>query len=251
VNPRLQTKFHIGCCGWSYLAISEFKDKAQKPWKSKLQLYAQLLNAVEINSTFYKLPRLSTAEKWRSEVDDVNPQFEFTVKAYKGITHIKKFRGNEIYQYFQAMKELCVVLNAGVILFQSPPSFKPTDNNIVALESFFKSIDRGNLVLVWEPRGEWYERKDLIEDVCASCELVHCVDPLRAEPRLVNSAQCNYYRFHGFGIPSMYHYNFSEVELKEIIHKIRDYGLAKDAYLFFNNDACYSNALEMTSMLER
>ncbi|MFW6110430.1 MAG: DUF72 domain-containing protein [Thermoproteota archaeon] len=52
----------VGCCGYSYY-------RPAKGWKErydhKLQAYAAEYPSVEINSTFYKLPRVSTAEKWK------------------------------------------------------------------------------------------------------------------------------------------------------------------------------------------
>jgi len=84
---------HIGCCGWSYLEEREFAAQIKRKYSTKLQAYAQLFDAVEINSTFYRLPRVSTAQKWRDEAGAVNSKFEFTVKAYQGITHIHRFMG--------------------------------------------------------------------------------------------------------------------------------------------------------------
>jgi uncharacterized protein YecE (DUF72 family) len=55
---------HVGCCGWSYLNEKEFGDLLARNYTSKLQAYAQLFDCVEVNSTFYRIPRVSTAEKW-------------------------------------------------------------------------------------------------------------------------------------------------------------------------------------------
>lgn len=110
---------HVGCCGWSYLVEREFSARIKRQYASKLQAYAQLFNAVEINSTFYRLPRLSTAQKWRSEADAVNKSFEFTVKAYQGITHRHRFAGESI-AFFDQLREICQALRSHLLLFQSP-----------------------------------------------------------------------------------------------------------------------------------
>ena len=94
----------------------------RRKYSTKLQAYAQLFDAVEINSTFYRLPRVSTAQKWRSKADAVNPKFEFTVKAYQGITHLHRFMG-ESTSLFTQLKEICRTLETSVVLFQSPASF--------------------------------------------------------------------------------------------------------------------------------
>ncbi len=237
----------IGCCGWSYLNEHDFDHLLTQPYRSKLQAYAQLFPAVEINSTFYRLPRLSTAEKWRTEADEITSAFEFTVKAYQGITHLHRFKGKEAIAQFNTLTELCRALRARVLLFQSPASFTPTKVNIEAMEKFFRTIDRGSLLCAWEPRGRWYDEPVRIADVCASCKLIHCVDPLRNDPALAQSVA--YYRLHGFGQPSMYRYDFSRNELQRLLNIIQALPKStKDVYVFFNNVECYRNGREFMHM---
>lgn len=239
---------HIGCCGWSYLNEHEFDGFYTKHRDSILQSYAQLFSTVEINSTFYRLPRPTTAAKWRAEADAVNTRFEFTVKAFQGITHLHRFRGTESHDAFSHLKQVCRILHARVLLFQSPASFKPTGGNIEAMRSFFERADRAELQCVWEPRGAWYDEPGLVTEVCEQCALVHCVDPLRNEV-LIDGAMV-YFRLHGFGHPSMYRYSFCREELSQI-GKIF-HGLPEnthDAYLLFNNVDCYHNAREIMGSL--
>ena len=61
----MATSVYTGCCGWSYLRPKEFA--LERPYDSTLQAYAQMLSTVEVNSTFYRIPRRTTAEKWREE----------------------------------------------------------------------------------------------------------------------------------------------------------------------------------------
>lgn len=244
MTPRV----HTGCCGWSYLNEHDFDDVYTKPHESKLQAYAELFSAVEINSTFYRLPRLRTAEKWRKEADAINPEFEFTVKAYQGITHLRRFRGKESIGFFDQLNNICRALKARVLLFQTPASFGPTQVNIVAMKNFFENISCNGLVCVWEPRGRWYEDPGRIGEVCESCNLMHCVDPFRSEVLL--SQRIAYFRLHGFGKPSMYNYDFSNNELQRLRGIIRALPrTTTDAYVFFNNAACYRNAREFMHMM--
>ena len=59
--------------------------------KTRLHYYSSIFNSVELNSTFYKLPMLSTFEKWSN---DVNDDFRFTVKLWKEITHVKELKND-------------------------------------------------------------------------------------------------------------------------------------------------------------
>ncbi|HXG01627.1 MAG TPA: DUF72 domain-containing protein [Bacteroidota bacterium] len=232
---------HVGCCGWSYMHEHDFADLYSHPHESKLQAYAELFDVVEINSTFYRLPRASTAEKWRAQADAINTRFEFTVKAYQGITHRYRFRGRESHEFFEQLKALCSTLKATILLFQTPASFGPTQVNIGAMQKFFEPLDRANITCVWEPRGQWYENPAHIAEVCEACNLLQCVDPFRND--LVLTQPLAYYRLHGFGKPSMYRYDFSEAELQELSARIASLPRAtKHVYVFFNNVECYKNA---------
>ena len=54
--------------------------------KSRLHYYASLFNTVELNSTFYKVPMASTFNKWSLDVPE---NFQFTIKLWRDITHVK------------------------------------------------------------------------------------------------------------------------------------------------------------------
>jgi uncharacterized protein YecE (DUF72 family) len=248
----MPAKVHIGCCGWSYLNENEFPEIAgYLRVRSKLQAYAYLFDTVEINSTFYRLPRVSTAQKWRKEVDEVNPGFEFTVKAFQGITHLHKFRKTESVNSYEVIKDICLALNAKLVLFQTPASFGPSKENVDAMLKFFEKIDRHGVIAVWEPRGKWYNEESLIKRVCSECDLIHCVDPFRNEPLAFGDSGIAYFRLHGFGKPSMYRYDFSYGELQQLHDKVVSLRSAlRDVYVYFNNDACYDNGRVFAKMLE-
>lgn len=239
---------HVGCCGWSYLRVHDFDPLYTKPFGSQLQAYAQLFEAVEINSTFYRLPQIRTAEKWRREVDAITSSFTFTVKAYRGITHLHRFKGKDARRYFEELRAICAALRARIILFQSPASFPPTEANIKALCEFFRSVQRDGLVCVWEPRGAWHNDSSRIAEVCETNDVIHAVDPLRHQPALKQPVI--YFRLHGFGKPSMYRYDFSVRELETLgaIVASSTRGL-REGYVFFNNVECYKNGLEFMEMV--
>ncbi len=233
----------VGTCGWSYLNAKQHigKDWKQK-FKSKLQAYAFLFRLVEINSTFYRIPKLSTAEKWRKEVDEINPNFEFTIKCSQIITHKDKFSSKTSIWVFNQMKEIAKALKTNILLFQTPSSFKPTEENLKNVKNFFKNIERENLTLVWEVRWEkdWTEK--IVKDVFSGLGINQCVDPFRQN--CFHYKDLIYYRLHGLG-RRMYDYKFSEKELKELIKKVKK---EKNTYVLFNNMSCYEDAMRFSSL---
>ena len=86
-----------------------------------LRYYASRLPAVEINNTFYRLPRLSVLEKW---ADAVPPDFQFILKASRMITHFRRLK--EVEEVTGYLIETARTLGdrLGVILFQLPPNFR-------------------------------------------------------------------------------------------------------------------------------
>lgn len=243
---------NVGNCGWGYLNCGEFfEEKWKTRFKSVLQAYSSLFPTVEINSTFYRIPKLSTAEKWRKEADEINKDFEFTVKCSQIVTHLIRFTKGSV-KTFNTMKDICKKLDAKVLLFQSPASFRATEENIKRMTGFFGNIDKDDLIFVWEPRGDWHKNPNLIKQICKEFELVECVDPFRNDSVYFGKAKISYFRLHGFGLISMYSYNFNIKELEDLKEKIEKMKKkVKDFYVMFNNSNCYKNALQFMKLIEK
>jgi uncharacterized protein YecE (DUF72 family) len=86
-----------------------------------LQFYASRLTTVEINNTFYRLPKETVVQNWASQV---GPDFRFVLKAPQKITHIKRLKEveAEVEYFFRVAGAL--ENKAGAYLFQLPPNLK-------------------------------------------------------------------------------------------------------------------------------
>jgi uncharacterized protein YecE (DUF72 family) len=236
----------VGCCGWGYLNCKQyFGEDWKEKFKSKLQAYAKLFQLVEINSTFYRIPKLTTAQKWREEVDAVNPNFEFTIKCSRMITHEDKFSSKTSIWAFDQIKEIAKALRAKILLFQTPASFKPTEENLKKVKKFFHDIDKEDFILVWEVRWQKDWTSEIVKDLFSELKLNQAVDPFRQDSFFIKDLF--YYRLHGLGKPSMYRYKFSDEELKKLAKKVKE--LKNDSYIFFNNFEMYEDALRLMKFL--
>lgn len=212
----------IGCCGYP---VSQTK-------------YYETFNLVELNSTFYKYPSLSTAKRWRSRAPE---SFEFTVKAHQDITHKYKLRIEHAIEPFEKIKQVCHVLEARVILIQTPASFSP--KYIDHAKEFFMKINRENFILVWETRGSLWESNDSfrrLKETLNEIGVTHVTDPLRLMPAHVSNLA--YFRLHGLG-ERMYYYQYTNSELKrlyEVIKRFKD--LEMGVYVLFNNLSMFEDA---------
>ncbi|MGD2125636.1 MAG: DUF72 domain-containing protein [Desulfobacteraceae bacterium] len=238
---RGETQIKVGCCGFA----------------ASQQEYFKLFKLIEIQNTFYQLPRLQTAEKWRS----IAPQgFEFAMKAWQLITHepssptYRRLRGKidprrfDRYGRFRATPEIleawkktamfAQTLGATVIVFQCPASLKPTAQNADNMRKFFNSVDRRGFQFAWEPRGKWPD--DLVLQLCKELELVHCVDPFKNRPLHGNF---QYFRLHGV---TGYDYLYTDAELG----RLREWAGQKSTYILFNNNYMKGDALRFIDLVQ-
>ncbi len=233
----------VGTCGWSSFPAKEiYGENWKSEFKTKLQAYAERFDVVEVNSTFYRLPRLSTASRWLEEARDVNKKFEFTVKANQEITHKDRFKTSKSIEAWKETVKVAEKLGASVILLQTPASFKPSIDNIRNIKNFLDACrEYWPRDIAWEPRGEWLRNLELVEGIVNEFSIIHCVDPFRS----LSVSHRVYWRLHGLGHPSMYNYRFSDEELKELARKSRN----RHGYIFFNNIWMGTDALRFKSLL--
>lgn len=255
----------VGTCGYSrYQPPEGWKEE----YKSKLQAYSDVFGIGEINRTFYKLPMVKTTERWRREAFN---GFEFTLKAWQALTHPTSsptwrkrkdkltesqkenfgyLRSNqEIIEAWNETKKRAEALEAKVCVIQTPGSFNCTKENEKNMRQLFSEINRGDLELAWEPRGDWKENPDKIKEICNDIDLIHIVDLMRREP--VSDHPTSYIRLHGLN-PSEYNYDYdySNEELEELAEKLQDLVESHETvYCMFNNYEMYDNAQKLTEIL--
>lgn len=110
-----------GTSGFAYDAWTGSFYPEDLPARERLRFYAERLPAVEINQTFYRLPRRSTLEAWAAQVPE---RFRFAIKASRRITHQKRLReaGDETAYLVDVVSALGPKL--GALLFQLPPHLR-------------------------------------------------------------------------------------------------------------------------------
>ena len=111
-------KIHAGTSGFSYDEWRGVFYPADLPQAAMLGHYATRLSSVEVNNTFYQMPKAQLLERWR---DLVPGEFCFALKAARRITHVQRLKGVEesVRAFFQAARVLGSRL--GPVLFQLPP----------------------------------------------------------------------------------------------------------------------------------
>lgn len=111
---------YLGTSGFSYPGWKGTFYPSKISGGEMLGFYAGRLSSVELNNTFYRMPRSVVLEGWRDKTPE---DFRFSVKASRRITHFKKLREcDELLAYLsQGLSILGKRL--GCVLFQLPPTF--------------------------------------------------------------------------------------------------------------------------------
>ena len=231
----------LGTAGWNVPSTS--KEKAGGSG-SHLERYARVMNAVEINTSFYRPHRRATYEKWaRATPHD----FRFAVKVPQTISHAGKFDEANVDRFLNESAGLGDKLS--VFLIQFPPS--RAFDRLEAQDLFGAIRTRSSVALVCEPRHEsWFApkadtwlRKNRISRVAA--------DP----PRVPGADQpggwtgLHYFRLHG--APRVYYSAYDEDFLNRLAAQLSVDSMRGETWCVFDNTAAgaaLQNALELAAL---
>ena len=220
----------VGTCGWGFLQPRKLGIDA---YTSTLNAYAQIFDSVEVNHTFYRIPKEDTAKRWRTEVPE---NFTFTVKAYRGITHEKHFENCE--EYTENVLNIAKILKAPIVLFQTPKSFKQTKDNERKVIDFLSTLPK-SFRYALELRG--WQWKTTFAD------WIWVVDPFAQQPP---SQEEHYLRLHGQPPGNrMYHYKYTDDDLNWLANFVKNLEKEGNVWVFFNNVWMYENALRFKSII--
>ena len=197
---------------------------------TRLTYYASLFSSLEVNSTFYKIPKPSTFAKWTTEVP---PDFRFTIKLWKGITHQPDlaFDPADIDRFMQTAATIGP--KKGCLLIQLPPGAKA--DNTAQLQNLLEHLQPTDWKLAVEFRNtSWYTRStdDLLERFSATRVLQDMPGSFNWQP--MTNTSTIYMRYHGPA--GDYRGGYSNDQLKNSAANIKIWlKEKKEVYVYFNN----------------
>jgi uncharacterized protein YecE (DUF72 family) len=236
----------IGCSGWNY---PHWRDRVYPkglPAREWLRHYAELFDTVEVNTTFYRLPRRESVASW---VRESSPEFLFAVKASRYLTHMKRLLDINpgVARFYERIEPLVDSPKLGPVLWQLP-------------ENFHRDVERLASALAQLPSGrhafEFRHASWFCEEVYALLRarrvaLVIGDHPERPFQAHELTTDWTFIRFHygrrGRGG------NYSKRELEEWAARIGDWHEGADVYAYFNNDwnaYAVRNALLLRKLIE-
>jgi uncharacterized protein YecE (DUF72 family) len=236
--------FYCGTSGFSYTDWSGIFYPSGLPRKNWLSYYSQEFNALELNTTYYALPTISTIE---SMIKKTGEGFLFAVKANQSMTHEREQNDHVFSEFIKILKPFSNAGKLGCVLAQFPYSYGYNGANIEYLKRFHSSMEDASLVIEFR-NSSWLNPNALnwmrINNV-GFC----CVDEPKLSqlmpPIAESTSDIGYIRFHGRNSDKWwnpehpwerYDYSYKTEEIEEWIPKISSISKnVRNTFIFANN----------------
>jgi uncharacterized protein YecE (DUF72 family) len=228
-RPR---RIRIGCSGWNYQhwrnGVFYPPRCAPRNW---LGYYARHLDTVEVNMTFYRLPKQATVARWVAESP---ADFLFAVKVSRYITHVKRLMdvAPNLAILYDRIQPLLGSPKLGPLLWQLPPTFRCDVERLTrALEDF--PPEQRHCLEFRHP--SWF-----VPEVMALLRERNVALVIGDRPEVHEfqthelTADFTFVRFHGGARGA--NGNYSHAELDEWVERLRAWSREVEVLAYFNND---------------
>ena len=214
-------KLHAGTSGYAFKEWKGGFYPADLKDDGMLGFYAGKFSTVEINNTFYRLPKEKVLLDWASQVPE---PFTFAIKASQRITHHARLGPASLDAVEFLMRNVgSLGTRLGPVLFQLPPNLK---KDLDRLRVFLDMLPLGGRFTIEFRNQSWYD--DHVFDVLRERDIALCVtdQPEFASP-VVATASWGYARLH------KQDYDGAALETWATTLKAQPW---KEAYVFFKHD---------------
>lgn len=218
----------VGTSGWHYRDWRRGFYPEALPTQRWLEYYARRFDTVELNNTFYRLPERPAFRRWKEQTP---PDFLFTVKASRYLTHYRRLHEPE--EPVARLLEAAVGLGEklGPVLLQLPPNL-PVD--VPRLETLFDAFG-GRARLACEFRHPSWYRDEVYKAMDARDVALCLTDRRNRHSPLVRTASWGFVRMHeGLAVPRPH---YATRALETWVDRVKAlWGPRADCFVYFNND---------------
>jgi len=212
---------YVGTSGYSYKEWKGPFYPKDLPATQMLRFYSERFRTVEINSTFFALPKASVLEQWAGAVDD---DFHFAFKAPKSITHVQPLndKGEVLSKLLEVVGTLKTRL--GPLLFQLPPTLK---KDVLRLRSFLALLPPQGRTAFEFRHPSWFDDEiiGLLRDHGVALCIADTDDTL--EVPFVATTNCGYIRLRRLA--------YDDAAVTEWTQRIQRQDW-KEVYVFFKHE---------------
>ncbi|MFL5752019.1 MAG: DUF72 domain-containing protein [Bacteroidia bacterium] len=239
----MERKVMIGCSGYYYPSWKHRFYPQGTPASKWLSFYSTVFNCVELNGTFYRVPKLKDLKKYAAETPG---DFSFSVKANRYITHLLKLKDAKTH-----VDEFHALIREGLgnklknILYQLPPSFQYSTEH---LDQVLESIPRGKESAIEFRHISWWNGE--VEKILKKQGYTFVnSDYPGLKHTFIKTSETFYARMHG--VPELFKSNYSDENLQRFAETIpQDCSLY---CIYFNNTYygwAYQNAKTLRKFIE-
>jgi uncharacterized protein YecE (DUF72 family) len=212
---------YVGTSGYSYKEWKGTFYPEDLPDKKMLRFYGERFRSVEINNTFYRMPKPSMLEAWAAEVP---ADFKFVIKASQQITHFKQLKDADDSLSYLLEVTTSLDQRLGPLLFQLPPHLKKDASR---LRDFLALLPASRRAAFEFRHQSWFDEEvfGLLRDRKAALCIAEAEEGV-AVP-FVSTADWGYLRLR--------RPDYGDAELKSWIDRVRQ-PRWQDAFIFFKHE---------------
>jgi uncharacterized protein YecE (DUF72 family) len=227
----------VGCSGWNYAhwrnGVFYPPRCAARNW---LRFYAKYFDTVEINMTFYRLPKAPVVQRWVEETPD---GFTFAVKVSRYVTHIKRLLDvqEHLPLLYERIEPLLRSPKLGPLLWQLPPTFQADHDRLARALEHLHGIPNGS----GQRHAFEFRHPSWFTEQTYTLLREHNVALVIGDRPQVNDFQTHeltadftFVRFHG-GTRG-WNGNYAHGELDEWAERLERWSDEVDVFAYFNND---------------
>jgi uncharacterized protein YecE (DUF72 family) len=222
-------QIYVGIAGWSYPDWQGIVYTNSKT--DQLKYVSSFVDCIEINSTFYRPPDERNSTSWLKRTAD-KPEFFFTAKLHKDITHEGKIEAETVKQFHSGFGPMLKEGKLKNLLVQFRYDFADTKYNRQYLSKIVKNFS-DVFSLVVEVRHKSWGKPDALEFLkqlgVTVCNLDYPTGPNSFDMQLCTIGKTGYFRMHGrnvekwfskAGRDETYDYYYNDKELEQIKDRI-------------------------------
>jgi uncharacterized protein YecE (DUF72 family) len=212
---------YVGTSGYSYKEWKGTFYPEDMSEKEMLRFYAQRFQTVEINNTFYRMPKPSVLEAWAAEVPS---DFKFVLKASQRITHMQRLKNTDDSLAYLLKVASTLKEQLGPLLFQLPPYFKKDTPRLL---EFIRLLPPERCAAFEFRHQSWFDEE--VFDLLRQHQAVLCIAEAENELEIpfVSTADWGYLRLR--------RPDYGDTELEAWVHRIRNQKW-RDAFIFFKHE---------------
>lgn len=214
-------RMRVGTSGWSYKEWKGHFYPEKLAAKDMLRYYAGHFSTVEVNNTFYRMPRQNTLESWAADVPD---DFSFVLKASQRITHMRRLQdvGEPVDYLVRNAASLGAKL--GPFLVQLPPYVR---KDVPKLREFLNLLPAGMRAALEFRHASWFD--DEVYTALGERDAALCVADTgeESDAPFVSTGSWGYFRLRRM--------EYRDDDLRAWAERIRERNWS-EAFVFFKHE---------------